>query len=152
MFKKIFFILIFINLTNCGFVPINDLNNNKNIKIQSIEIMGGDRIINMALQRNLKKYQQNDSDNSFNLTINTNYEKKTILKNTTGAASKYQLKVIANFEIKINDSIDNVSYIETFNIDHSSDDFENRNYENTVKENFANSISEKLIFKLLSKL
>ena len=152
MFKKIFFILIFINLTNCGFVPINDLNNNKNIKIQSIEIIGGDRIINMALQRNLKKYQQNDSDNSFNLTINTNYEKKTILKNTTGAASKYQLKVIANFEIKINDSIDNVSYIETFNIDHSSDDFENRNYENTVKENFANSISEKLIFKLLSKL
>ena len=47
---------------------------------------------------------------------------------------------------------DNVSFIETFNIDHSSDDFENRNYEDTVKENFANSISQKLIFKLLSIL
>ena len=58
MFKKILFILIFINLANCGFVPINDLNNNKNIKIQSIEIVGGDRIINIALQRNLKNLKQ----------------------------------------------------------------------------------------------
>ena len=152
MFKKILFILIFINLANCGFVPINDLNNNKNIKIQSIEIVGGDRIINIALQRNLKKYQQNNSDNSFNLTINTIYEKKTILKNTTGAATKYQLKVTANFVIHFKDQKDNVSYVEIFNIDHSSDDFESRSYENTIKENFANSISEKLIFKLLSKL
>ena len=53
MFKKILFIIIFINLASCGFVPINDLNN-KNIKIQSIKIVGGDRIINMAIQRNLK--------------------------------------------------------------------------------------------------
>ena len=150
MLKKI--LLIFINLTNCGFTPINDLNNNKNIKIQSIEIVDGDRIINMAIQRNLKKYQQNISDNSFNLTISTSYEKKAILKNTTGAATKYQLKVTANFVILINDQKDSVSYVETFNIDHSSDDFETRSYENTVKENFANSISEKLIFKLLSKL
>ena len=152
MFKKIFFFIIFINLASCGFVPINDLNNNKNIKIQSIKIVGGDRIINMAIQRNLKKYQQNNSDNSFNITISTNYEKRAILKNTTGAATKYQLKVTANFVIYLNDKKDSVSYVETFNIYHSSDDFESRSYENTVKENFANSISEKLIFKLLSKL
>ena len=43
-----------------------------------------------------------------------------------------------------------MAYVEIFYLDHSSDDFENRNYENTVKENFANSISQKLIFKLLS--
>ena len=33
MLKKILlFIIIFINLASCGFVPINDLNNNKKFK------------------------------------------------------------------------------------------------------------------------
>ena len=72
-------------------------------------------------------------------------------KNTTGAATKYQLKVTANFVIYLNEKKENLSYVETFNIDHSSDDFESRNMKIHIKENFANSISEKLIFKLLSK-
>ena len=54
MFKKIFFVLIFINFSNCGFVPINNVDNNKNLKIQNIKIISGDRKINMSLQRNLK--------------------------------------------------------------------------------------------------
>ena len=61
MFKKIFFVFIFINFSNCGFVPINNIDNNKNLKIQNIEIISGDRKINMSLQRNLKKYQQNST-------------------------------------------------------------------------------------------
>ena len=152
MFKKTLFILIFISLANCGFVPINSLNNNKNISIQSIKIIDGDRKLNMALQSNLKRYQINNSENSFDITITNTYEKKAISKNTAGATTTYQLKATVNFEIQYNDLKDTVSYIETFNIDHSSDDFENRSYEDTVKENFANSISQKLIFKLLSIL
>ena len=54
MLKKIFFILVFINFTNCGFVPINSLNNNQNLTIQNIKVISGDRKINMILQRNLK--------------------------------------------------------------------------------------------------
>ena len=106
----------------------------------------------MSLQRNLKKYQRNNSENIFNITVITNYEKNTISKDSAGAATTYQLKATVNFEIQYNDIINKISYIETFNIDHSSDDFENRNYENAVKENFANSISQKLIFKLISLL
>ena len=152
MFKKTLFILIFISLANCGFVPINSLNNNKNISIQSIKIIDGDRKLNMALKSNLKRYQINNSENPFDITITNTYEKKAISKNAAGATTTYQLKATVNFEIQYNDLKDNVSYIETFNIDHSSDDFENRSYEDTVKENFANSISQKLIFKLLSIL
>lgn len=150
MFKKIFLIFIFIGLTNCGFVPINNINNKNNISIQSIKVIGGDRKLNIALQRNLKRYQQNISENPFKITIDSSYQKKTVSKDTTGAATKYQLKATANFEIEYNGLKDTVTYEETFNIDRTSDDFENRSYENTVKENFANSISQKLIFKLLS--
>ncbi len=151
MFKRIFLILLFVNVTHCGFVPIN-IANNKNITIQNIKIIGGDRKLNIFLQKNLERYQQNISENLFNITINSSYEKKVISKNAAGAATKYQLKATANFEIQYNNTINNVSFIETFNIDHSSDDFENRSYENSLKENFANSIAQKLIFKLLSLL
>jgi hypothetical protein len=34
-------------------------------------------------------------------------------------------------------------------MDHIDDDFENKKYEKSIKENFANSISKKLILKLL---
>ncbi len=152
MLKKIILICVLTILTSCGFVPINNLDNNKKVTIESIEIIDGDRKLNIALERNLKRYQQKTTGKSFKIKINTNYEKKTISKNTTGASSKYQLKASANFKILYNNSIENISFEETFNIDHSNDDFENRNYENTVKENFANSISQKLIFKLLSLL
>ena len=152
MIKRLLIVLIFLNITSCGFVPINNISNNKDISIQNIKIISGDRKLNMDLQRTLKRYQKNISEKSFNIYINSNYEKKTISKNTTGAATKYQLKATVNFEIFYNGIKNNAVFIETFNIDHSSDDFENRNYENTVKENFANSISEKLIFKMLSLL
>ena len=63
MLKKIFFILVFINFTNCGFVPINSLNNSQNLTIQNIKVISGDRKINMVLQRNLKRYQKDNSEN-----------------------------------------------------------------------------------------
>ena len=152
MLKKIFFILIFINFTNCGFVPINSLNNNQNLTIQNIKIISGDRKINLVLQRNLKRYQKDNSENPFNIDITTSYEKTPISKNTKGATNTYQLKATANFEIQYKNLKENISYLETFNIDHSNDEFENRKYEDNVKENFANSFSQKLISKLLSKL
>ena len=152
MLKKAILVCFLLSLQNCGFVPISNIDNNKKITIENIEIIGGDRKLNIALQRNLKRYQQNNSEKSFNIKISSDYEKKTISKNTTGASSKYQLKATVNFDILYDNSTESVSFIETFNIDHSNDDFENRNYENTVKENFANSISQKLISKLLSLL
>ena len=152
MLKKIFFILVFINFTNCGFVPINSLNNNQNLTIQSIKVVSGDRKINMVLQKNLKRYQKDNSENPFNIDITTSYEKTPISKNTKGATTTYQLKATANFEIQYKNLKENISYLETFNIDHSNDEFENRKYEDNVKENFANSFSQKLISKLLSKL
>ena len=80
MFKKILFILIFINLANCGFVPINNLNGNNNLNIQSIKIIDGDRKLNMALQTNLKRYQINNSENTFDITITSSYEKNHLKK------------------------------------------------------------------------
>ena len=80
MLKKAILVCFLLSLQNCGFVPISNIDNNKKITIENIEIIGGDRKLNIALQRNLKRYQQNNSEKSFNIKISSDYEKKTISK------------------------------------------------------------------------
>ena len=53
------FLLTIILLANCGFTPIHTSKNNLGIFIESIDFQNGDRNINILIQNNLKKYQQN---------------------------------------------------------------------------------------------
>ena len=73
---------------------------------------------------------------------------ETIAKDTTGAPSKYQLKAEVEFKVKFNNKTEIFKFEEIFNMDHSSDDFENLIYEDSIKQNFANSFAQKLISAL----
>tara|TARA_B100000989_G_C19525616_1_gene466706 strand:- start:629 stop:1084 length:456 start_codon:yes stop_codon:yes gene_type:complete len=148
MFKKIITIITLMLITGCEYVPIYSVNKNKNISINSIKSVSGDRKLNISLERNLKKYKLNNSNKPFDIIIKTIYEKETISKNTSGTASKYQLKATAMFEIKHNNNTESVTFVEIFNFDRTDDDYENKIYEENIKQNFANSLTEKLIIKL----
>jgi hypothetical protein len=108
----------------------------------------GDRNLNIFLKRNLDRYQYTGSSSAFIINSNIKYEKNIISKNAKGTATKYELKATAYFNIEYENNIRNISYKELFTMDHIDDDFENKKYENSIKENFANSISKKLILKL----
>ena len=56
----------------------------------------------------------------------------------------------AQFNIKFEDKVKVVNVNEKQNIKKISDMFEQRNYENTLKKNFAISIANKLNLELLS--
>lgn len=151
MLKKIFFIFTFTLLFGCGYTPVHNLEKNKSISISKLEFKEGDREINIGLKQNLRQFQLNNkTDNSFSLVIKSSYTKDVISKNSDGTASKYGLKAEVTFEIKYDSEIKNIKILETFVMDKQDDDFENKKYENTIKQNFANSISQKLIAKLIS--
>ena len=67
-------ILLFLLLANCGFSPIYSLSDNQiiNIQIQSIK---GDRLINNQIVSKLNRISDNQSKNTFNIDINTIYNK-----------------------------------------------------------------------------
>jgi hypothetical protein len=148
MFKKISLIFILLFLMNCGFTPIHTIQNSNDIVIKNLVFNDGDRNLNIFLKRNLDRYQNTNSSNAFIINSNVKYEKNIISKNAKGIATKYELKAIANFKIEYETNITNTSFKEVFNMDHIDDDFENKKYEKSIKENFANSISKKLILKL----
>ena len=67
-----------------------------------------------------------------------------ISKDAKGSATNYEIIVEAQFNIKFEDKVKVVNVNEKENIKKISDMFEQRNYENTLKKNFAISIANKL--------
>ena len=148
MFRKILFISSLLLIVNCGFTPIHNIQSKNNITIESLVFNDGDRNLNIFLRRNLDRFKNIDSPNIFIINSNTKYEKNIVSKDAKGNATKYQLKATAKFEIEYKNNITKILIKEVFNMDHIEDDFENKKYERSIKQNFANSISKKLISKL----
>lgn len=149
MFKKIFLILFFLIFVSCGFTPVYDNLANQNLSIKSIMFDDGDRELSILLKRNLERYKTNNSRNLFSISGDIEYEKNIISKDTKGVATKYQLIALANIKVEKNDKINSFSFKETFTIENTNDDFANKRYEQTIKKNFANTITEQLITKII---
>ena len=145
MIKKIFIVTLIFCLTSCGYSSVYKNNKSTDLDIRIIE-MTGDIEMNNLIKNQLEIFTNDNSENKYEIKINTSYSKKVISKNTQGAASNYELSVTSKFEFGTME----ISFIEKFNVKNISDSIEQRNYEQIIKENFASSIREKLIIKLLS--
>ena len=145
--KKIVLIFMMLFLSNCGFTPIynNQDNNSFNIIIENIE---GNKSINNILERKLKRYSNNEIDKIFVIRVQTTFNKNVLSKDKTGRATDLELSTNVNFMVKYKNQIKEFSFKESLNIDNSSDFYEQSNYENNIKNNFVNTIVEKLIVKL----
>ena len=150
MKKKILNIIFIFFLTHCGFTPMYSITDS-NIKIIIEEIEGQDREINNLILSKLKMYSKNEyATNIFNIKINTIYDKIIISKDAKGNATSYRLATTVNFTVNSNSTNETFSISENFNINKIEDIFEQKKYESTIKNNFAISITEKLIRKLLN--
>ena len=150
MKKKILNIIFVFFLTHCGFTPMYSITDS-NIKIIIEKIEGQDREINNLILSKLKMYSKNkNATNIFNIKINTTYDKIIISKDAKGNATSYRLETTVNFTVNSNSTNETFSINENFNINKIEDIFEQKKYESTIKNNFATSISEKLIRKLLN--
>tara|TARA_B100001778_G_scaffold292304_1_gene262817 strand:+ start:1766 stop:2116 length:351 start_codon:yes stop_codon:yes gene_type:complete len=112
--------------------------------------MKGNKEINNLIKNELKLYTSKNSENKFLINLDTDYRKTIISKNSTGTASNFELLLIANFNVKRKDKINSFTLQESFNVKNFSDSFEQKNYENNIKKNFASSIRKKLILKLIN--
>jgi len=147
MIKKknllIFFILF---LTNCGFYPIYSQNNNVNFSIEEIKYKG-DRDINNFLKINLNKYKNSNLEDKIFIDVESFYEKNIFNKDGTGKIKDYELKVEVIFLISNKNKKIKIS--EKKIMKNFEDKIEEARYEKSIKENFASSISTKLISELI---
>ena len=148
MLKKIFFIILFLNLLNhCDYKPVYSQQNKVNYKI-IITSFTGDKEINDLISTTLKRNSKINSNKILNISFDTKYMKSSLARNTAGTITDYQANVITEFTIEKENNSENFSVNEKFNFPKMTDKYEEKNYEQTIKKNLANSISQKLILRL----
>ena len=146
--KKIIIILSLIFLYNCGYSSFY-----KNTKTNDLELriisMTGDNGLNNQIKNYARLYSNINSENKYEINISSNYEKIILVKNSSGVATDYKIIATVNFTVNLNGKIENISYKEELKIEKNFDTFQQKEYENSLKRNFANSISKKLITRIL---
>ena len=150
MQKKIFLLLFFLFLTSCGYDAIYSKKNSidYNFSISKLDFIG-DRDINLKMKERLNSYTLNKKKRDFKIKISSTSIKTVAAKDTAGDATSFRNTITINVEISKNNKLKNsFAMFESFNYDNNSDKFNLKRYEREIKNNLAETISEKLIFKL----
>tara|TARA_Y100000992_G_C20885798_1_gene313964 strand:- start:21 stop:473 length:453 start_codon:yes stop_codon:yes gene_type:complete len=144
--RSLILLLLFLFLTSCGYTPLYSSKENRlNISIENYE---GDNDINFKLISKLRTHKNLNTE-EFKIKIKTDYKKTDLSKDITGKIQDYELTISSTFEVNYSDTTRNFTVKETFTMKNLEDDFEERNYEKTIKENLANSIYQKLMIQML---
>ncbi len=143
--KNIFLLFLYFILTSCGYSPIYSVKDNNYINI-SIQNYEGDKEINSILISRLESHKNENSD-LYKIEITTEYTKTDLSKSLTGKIENYQLSASTNFNITGENIEKNFSIKENFTMKNFDDDFEEKNYEKSIKENMANLIYRKLMIQ-----
>ena len=144
--KNIIVISLIFFLTNCGFSPIYIKNTNTNFSIENVNYQG-DRELNNFLKINLNQYKNEKSNKKIFIEAKSGYEKIILTKNSSGDVTNY--KLIAKVTFLIKSTSKKINITEEKIISSMDDKFEETRKERTVKQNFALSISNKLVSELV---
>ena len=143
--KKILILpILFITFSGCGFTPIALERKDLNINIEILDYEG-DYKINSTLRSKLSVHKNNQKGELFKISVKTVYEKRDLSKDASGNIENYELVASSSFEVIKNEQVNKVKFNEKFTMENFADDFEEDNYEKKIKENFAESIYDKLI-------
>ena len=120
---------------------------NLNFSININETIGSREINNLILA-NLKNYSKLNTLKKYDVSIDSEYKKNIIAKDSTGAATEYKLIVSASFKIKSKNFNEEISFSESFNMQSMSNRLDEKDYEENIQNNLTNTITRKLILKL----
>ena len=145
-----FLILLIFFINNCGFTP--QYAGFKGVDFSlSINKVKGDRELNNAIKSQLNRYSKNNiqSIKIIDVDIKSKFSKDILSKDSTGKATKYNLKANFEFTLGRGDDLRTIKMFEEFKIDNIEDNVEENNYIKIIKRNFSEIVSEKLILNIL---
>ena len=143
MIKKLSILILFF-IYSCGYTAIYKDNNINDYNI-IISKMSGDIVMNKLIKNELEFNSNKNSKNNYAINLKTLYTKEIKSKNSSGVASNYEIIIKASFDV----DREIITFEEKYIVKNISDSIEQKNYEGIIKKNFASSIREKLIIKLL---
>ena len=144
IFKLNYLILSFFFIVSCGYQPLYSYKET-NFYIYKINSFG-DKIINKALINRLEIYKDKNSNKKIELEINSKINKTTTSKDTKGNPKTFRIEIISQIKVikeeKIN--LDKI-FSKSTNYNNSSKKFELKQYEENLKINLIDKISEDIV-------
>ena len=147
--KNLIVIILLSFLYGCGYTSIYKDQKSKDIFISVINT-DGDTVINKYLENQLNILSDKKSANIFNISFVSKYERTTIAKDSAGVATDYRLEAEIKFNVNKNGVNKIIIFAENISIKNEGENFDQRNYENSIKRNFALSIKNKLVTYLIN--
>lgn len=148
MKKLIILSFIFLILQNCGYAPMYGKNQKINFYIESINFDDGDEDLADYIEINLRNYLKDNSKTKIKIDAKIDYQKNIVTKDSTGEAEEYELLALISFITTNQDTTREILISESFKMKNYSDEFEERRYEDSIKQTMARSIASKLIIQL----
>ena len=148
--KNLFTLIFLIIFSSCGYNSVlKNTSDTNDYKVNIIK-MEGDQEINNIIKKQLELQSNENSKMNFDVSLETDYNETILSKNTSGAITNYQITVNTTFKVNFkNQSID-FNFNESLKMKNISDSLEKLSYEKNIKNNFASSLAEKLITRLIS--
>ena len=156
MKKKIFTFFLFLFLSSCGYEATYSLKNRIKYAFSINELnLTGDRQINLKIKQILSPYSNPKikEEKIFTLKISSSSEKITTAKDASGDATKFKNEITLNIQVFLNGEYkSNFVIKENFIYNNSLNTFELKTYENQIKDNLAETVVDKILFKLVNNL
>ena len=144
IYKLNYLILSFFFIVSCGYQPLYS-NKETNFYIYKINSFGNEKI-NKALINRLEIYKNKNNKKKIKLEINSKINKTTTSKDTKGNPKTFRIEIISQIKVikeeKIN--LDKI-FSKSTNYNNSSKKFELKQYEENLKINLIDKISEDII-------
>ena len=139
--KNLKYLFIFVFVLSCGYTPIYQTDQKLKIKLDTIN-SSGDKDINREILKNLGKYRNIDSNNIFDLSINSTKKEDVVTKDKKGNAASYKLTL--EVDISLNNNSNNKNFTKKFIKDMSfnskNNKFELDQYRSNLEKNMISQI------------
>ena len=114
--KNLKYLFIFVFVLSCGYTPIYQTDQKLNIKLDNVN-SSGDKDINREIVKNLDKYRDGDTNNIFDLSINSSKREDIVTKDKKGNATSYKLTL--EVDINLTNNSNNTNFKRKFSKDMS---------------------------------
>jgi hypothetical protein len=150
MLKKTSILILLLFLTGCGYEATHSKKNsvNYNFSITQLTFVG-ERGVNLKIKQKLNNYTLAKKNKNFILKISSSKEKTVVAKNMSGNPINFKSEIIVNVEVLMKGNYNNnLQLVESFNYNNIDNKFDLKRYEREIENNLAETITDKLIFKL----
>ena len=148
---KIIILFLLFGITSCSYKPIF-LDKNYDFEIREISLVG-DKDINRTIQNKLKFIKNNDSKDkkSYTININSTKNREIVSKDSKGDPVKFEINVLVEYKILINNNTLLDTKIEKKNIySNDSDPFKLEQTENIILQNLSESVGDAIISSIIN--